>query len=802
MEPISLSLGLIAPAFGIGKAVRGFYKGYRNAPEDVEKLAKQADAWESILTAAHRILQAAEESHGNVTKASGGSNAISKQYNLCMKLLHQLSDDLKMSADAAEKHSWERVKKAFRRKEIGQSMAELKNSCDQFSTAVFITLKEQDGKKIQDLQSSLNDIHSSVDEHHVRINQRDILQWITTECPWDTHYAHKEDFQEGTLDDVLNSDQYYEWQNGVLDDDGNAVAPATLWCHGPPGAGKSTLVYAIIERLRKFYGQDAIIVHAYSSYEKQGSQSMEKILACMVKIAVSQFAAVPDFVVDEWKNHNHGLSPIRLKTLHSLLCKLLGSRRKSFILIDALDEITSSQGSSARQLEPDDVLDEIFNIMKKVNGLKADQGQICCRALLTSRERCSANYSEFGVSEMPIKAAEADIRLTLEARIDDRYLRRLHDKIKKDANARKAIVEKITNDAQGVFLLATLQLQYLCQCTNLRNLYEALNGLPQDLQESHKRSMERIRNQPAQRRETALKALSLVYHAIGVLTVESAQQALAVRNGDIDFDKSGIDDEETLHYVTAGLLTTRSGYLVFAHHTVKEFFRKPQGNGRSDGYQHVGSHFPDRCSTAGQRTVEIFHNEALNFANNWFTGEQLAHGYVANQCLNFLVLKNFLEPLNDTQRELRAKEFPFLKYAVRNVGFHLHFATALEDEHYALTKRCLALLDKDAIPRGSLQEFLATVPIHLTPAQVHSLQLPKKHLALLCDFVGVFKNLVTAENVNSTSTTRNETILQFDARLDIPKLMDSVKKCNRDSLTFQVDHVINRATTRTIESWL
>ena len=79
----------------------------------------------------------------------------------------------------------------------------------------------------------------------------------------------------------------------------------------------------------------------------------------------------------------------------------------------------------------------------------------------------------------------------------------------------------------------------------------------------------------------------------------------------------------------------------------------------------------------------------------------LAHGNVARQCLYFLVLKNFLEPL-DAQRELRAKNFPILEYIVNNVGYHAYRATALEDERYRLTQKCCALLDEGSIPFGSL----------------------------------------------------------------------------------------------------
>ena len=79
-----------------------------------------------------------------------------------------------------------------------------------------------------------------------------------------------------------------------------------------------------------------------------------------------------------------------------------------------------------------------------------------------------------------------------------------------------------------------------------------------------------------------------------MLSVESAQQALAVRDGDEYFDKTSIDDDEMLYNMTAGLLATRSGSLIFVHHTAREFLRKLEGNGLLDvcetgGIQSIGT---------------------------------------------------------------------------------------------------------------------------------------------------------------------------------------------------------------------
>ena len=361
-----------------------------------------------------------------------------------------------MPAEAAKRHSWSRFKKAFERKGLGESMAKLKECCDQFYTIASIGSMEQLGRKMEGIKSSVDSLRNEEDERRARATKQAILQWITNECQWETHNDHAEDFQEGTLDAILNSDQYYAWQNGLLNDDGSAVAPATLWCHGPPGAGKSTLVYAIIERLRKFYDKDAVIVYAYCSYEKQDVQSARSIIACMVRTAVSQYERLPEFVLEAWERHNrgtNGLSPLSLLSLRELLCRLLTSGRKSFVLVDALDEITCSHSKNEKRLEPDEVLDEVIDMVENVNKLKAHQGQNCCRALLTSREKCPERFSRVEVAEMPIEAAETDIQITVEALIDRRFFKCLDKKIRNDARVRADIVDRTSKSAKGCFFL-------------------------------------------------------------------------------------------------------------------------------------------------------------------------------------------------------------------------------------------------------------------------------------------------------------------------------------------------------------
>ncbi|MCJ1244357.1 hypothetical protein MMC30_001555 [Trapelia coarctata] len=109
-DPASLALGAISAALNISKVVRGFYKDYQTTPEELERLAEQAKTWEDLIDAAHRLLHKLSDADAST---SNNQDVVSKQLTLCRKHLYQLSDELKISPEAAKRHSWARVKKAF-----------------------------------------------------------------------------------------------------------------------------------------------------------------------------------------------------------------------------------------------------------------------------------------------------------------------------------------------------------------------------------------------------------------------------------------------------------------------------------------------------------------------------------------------------------------------------------------------------------------------------------------------------------------------------------------------------------------
>jgi hypothetical protein len=189
-DPASLALEGASTAFRIVRAVRRFSQDYQGVPEEVERLAQQAGAWEKVMDAAsglrQRLQRASTSDHG----ASDTNDALAKQLELCKKHLYALSDELKISPEAARSHNWDRVKKAFKKKELQESMEKLRQLCDPVFTMTSIDSMDEHDRKLTELRSSLTEFRSHVGEHQARDQKRSILDWITKDCQWDLHKEH------------------------------------------------------------------------------------------------------------------------------------------------------------------------------------------------------------------------------------------------------------------------------------------------------------------------------------------------------------------------------------------------------------------------------------------------------------------------------------------------------------------------------------------------------------------------------------------------------------------------------------
>lgn len=126
------------------------------------------------------------------------------------------------------------------------------------------------------------------------------------------------------------------------------------------------------------------------------------------------------------------------------------------------------------------------------------------------------------------------------------------------------------------FLLAVLHIESLASQLNPADVRNALEKLPQRLDDTYHEALQRIAHQGPPSLEMANNVLSWISHACRPLTIEELQCALAVRPGFPTFNEDAKTPMDTLISICAGLVTTdpQSGIVRLVHYTTQEFLEK------------------------------------------------------------------------------------------------------------------------------------------------------------------------------------------------------------------------------------
>ena len=208
---------------------------------------------------------------------------------------------------------------------------------------------------------------------------------------------------------------------------------------------------------------------------------------------------------------------------------------------------------------------------------------------------------------------------------------------------------------------ARLHLEFLTTKTTLRKLKDALTALPEGLNDTYDKTMERIHSQYPDQASLARKVICWLFHAYQPLTMLEVQHAVAVEIGDQSLDDDKIPEEGLLLSVCSGLVTYQkeSGFLALVHYTFQQYLERK-----------ADSLFPEA-------QIEI-----------------------VQTCLTYLSFDEFgLGPCRDDQRfEIRLQRYPLLRYAAFRWGLH-----ALTGAEEACFKLIFSFLSHSAKVSASVQ---------------------------------------------------------------------------------------------------
>ncbi|KAL9044838.1 MAG: hypothetical protein Q9214_002054 [Letrouitia sp. 1 TL-2023] len=275
--------------------------------------------------------------------------------------------------------------------------------------------------------------------------------------------------RKGTGEWFLQRQEFREWMSRE---------ETMLWCPGILGAGKTFLASIMSEYLKKTRkDQNAAVLVLYCGYNEAKSQSIDNLIAALIKQNLQIHPTVSKNLKELYYNHSRtGVFP-SLEGLIKVLREELSHFDSCFIIMDALDElldepkrrmlIESLAHGKVHLALTSRPLDSIRDLFVPVGNINCDGceeekirfiyscrqcGYELCNLCFEKDTKCprESHYilKKFVTAEIEIKATETDVRNYVEWRIDDEP--KLFDCVNKKRSLREQIAWTIVQQANGM----------------------------------------------------------------------------------------------------------------------------------------------------------------------------------------------------------------------------------------------------------------------------------------------------------------------------------------------------------------
>ncbi|OJJ04862.1 hypothetical protein ASPVEDRAFT_820446 [Aspergillus versicolor CBS 583.65] len=466
--------------------------------------------------------------------------------------------------------------------------------------------------------ASIEDNVSAMRTIHDKEKKDKILSWLSPLTHSDEQTAHMDKRAANTGKWFLELTEFQELVNG---------SNVTVYCHGIPGGGKSSLVSLAIDYLYKLRRQreGLGIAYLFFSFDRGTMQSLPNLIAALAKQFAMQFPSLPQVVEEFYETHSSQQRRPSIRELILLLKQLINGFKTSIIVLDALDECMDSS-------------ETLGKFMQILFQLQNENKEMATNILATSRINHNIktlfNKSPYIIE---IRARDDDLREYLDAELETVQ----QDKL--DGGLREQARDNIIRASDGMFLVARLSVNHVRTLPTKGHIRDAINNLSHGLHELdhlYSAALRRLENKGEHTRELAKHILAWIVHVKRPLVTEELQHALAIRPGTNALDRELISDYFSnighLQSVCEGLVEVdKHNNIRLAHHTTYEYFGRLQAD--------------------------------------WIT---TAESHVARMCLTYLSYEIFGRDVGSAELDGRAQliEYPFYQYSAQYWGYHIRNA--------------------------------------------------------------------------------------------------------------------------------
>ncbi|KAI9369796.1 hypothetical protein BJX61DRAFT_125537 [Aspergillus egyptiacus] len=349
------------------------------------------------------------------------------------------------------------------------------------------------------IQTGISSIKSSI----TVAQESELLVWLSSKDYGPEQTDTLSQRQEGKGTWLLEITEFQNWES---------ESNKTIYCRGIPGAGKTVMTAVVVDHLRSTFQDNPAVGIAciYCSAQNKTEQSCNGIFLSLLRQLTRQLSYTPEMVKRMYDRHTRaGDRPSFHETVDALQ-DTISRFRRTFIVVDALDELVNSTSSPKQLIREISALQEksrvnVFATSRLVPEISGEFKQSTLVDIRATEEDV-ARFLDSHIKELPAFVAEtpgleSEIKTGIISTTDGMLV--CHERV---------FYGKEVNGAYR-FLLAKLHLTLFRSKVSISDVKGTIKNLSRGFDGYDKLYLETMNNVQSQNqglRELAIKALSWI----------------------------------------------------------------------------------------------------------------------------------------------------------------------------------------------------------------------------------------------------------------------------------------------------